>query len=252
MKQVVQVNYTQEMVGYWKDRSQSYSEQNRAQIESDKREVWANLILSNAPKQDSLRILDIGTGPGFFAVILAQKGHQVTAVDISADMLQKARENARLYGVEIAFQLLDAQNLPFADDSFDLVISRDVTWTLQEPEAMLQEWRRVVKPGGRLLYFDANWYHYLYNEDFLRAHQENQKMCLERGGFHYDKQDVMEEIAFGLPMSACMRPQWDLQTLPQLGFSKVTVMENLNPLIYTEMECMQYWSKPEFLVAAEK
>ncbi|MCI9576142.1 MAG: class I SAM-dependent methyltransferase [Clostridiales bacterium] len=252
MKKHVEIDYTEDMVGYWKDRSVSYSQQNRAQIEGFKREVWEELILSNAPQKETLRILDIGTGPGFFAIILAQKGHQVTAVDISADMLEKAKENAQYYGAEVEFALLDAQNLPFADGTFDLVISRDVTWTLQEPEEMLQEWNRVTKPDGRVLYFDANWYYYLYNEDFLRTHEENMRICEKEGGFSYGKANVMEEIAMGLPMSSRLRPAWDLQTLPELGFRKVTALENLNPLIYTEQECMQYRSKPEFLVIAEK
>ena len=252
MKKHVEVDYTEEMVDYWKERSVSYSQQNRAQIEGFKREIWEGLILSNAPQKKKLRILDIGTGPGFFAIILAQKGHQVTAVDISADMLEQAKENARHYGADVQFQLLNAQNLPFSDNAFDLVISRDVTWTLQEPEEMLQEWNRVTKPGGRVLYFDANWYHYLYNEDFLRAHEENVRICQEQGGFSYTKANVMEEIALGLPMSSRLRPAWDLQELPRLGFRKVTALENLNPWIYTEQECMQYRSKPEFLVIAEK
>ena len=138
MKKHVEVDYTEEMVDYWKERSVSYSQQNRAQIEGFKREIWEGLILSNAPQKKKLRILDIGTGPGFFAIILAQKGHQVTAVDISADMLEQAKENARHYGADVQFQLLNAQNLPFSDNAFDLVISRDVTWTLQEPEEMLR------------------------------------------------------------------------------------------------------------------
>lgn len=252
MEQYVKVDYAGEMVDYWKDRSVSYSEQNRAQIEGMQREVWEGLILSNAPQKDTLRILDIGTGPGFFAIILSQKGHSVTAVDISQDMLDKAKENARYYGAQVQFELLDAQSLPFEDDSFDLVISRDVTWTLQEPEEMLQEWHRVTKPGGRVLYFDANWYHYLYHPDLRQAHEENARLCKERGGFSYSKSNVMEEIAMGLPMSRRMRPEWDLAYLPQLGFSAVTAVENLNPLIYNEQERMQYWSKPEFLVIAEK
>lgn len=59
---------------YWTERSKSYSEQNRAQIENEKRHEWENMILKYAPQKECLNILDVGTGPGFFAIILAQKG----------------------------------------------------------------------------------------------------------------------------------------------------------------------------------
>ena len=241
------------MTEYWVERSYSYSQQVRGQMASDRRDIWEGILLDNAPKQDRpLRVLDVGTGPGFFSLLLAQKGHRVTGVDLSGDMLDRARENAQYYGVEAEFLHLDGGDLPFADESFDLVISRDVTWTLPEPAQVFQEWSRVTRPGGRVLYFDANWYHYLYNPDFRRTHEENQRICREKGGFQYDKADVMEEIARDLPMSKWLRPHWDIRHVPAFGFSQVTAIENLNPIIYTEMERMQYQSKQEFLVIAEK
>lgn len=53
---------------------------------------------------------------GFFAIILAQKGHQVTAVDLTRDMLEQAKENANYYKVKIEFELLKNQLLPFPDN----------------------------------------------------------------------------------------------------------------------------------------
>ncbi len=89
-----------EMNQYWTERSKSYSEQNRAQIENEKRYEWEKMILKYAPQKECLHILDIGTGPGFFAIILAQKGHHVTAVDLTRDMLNQAKENADYYNVK--------------------------------------------------------------------------------------------------------------------------------------------------------
>lgn len=157
-----------EMNQYWTERSKSYSEQNRAQIENEKRCEWENMILKYAPQKERLNILDVGTGPGFFAIIFAQKGHQVTAVDLTRDMLEQAKENANYYKVKIEFELLKNQLLPFPDNTFDLVVSRDVTWMLQDAEEVLKEWYRVTKKGGKVLYFDANWYYYLFNEDEKR------------------------------------------------------------------------------------
>ena len=95
--QQLQTDYTEDMVGYWKERSHTYSKDNRSQLENEKKTVWENLILSNTTQEKQLNILDVGTGPGFFAVLLAQKGHHVTAVDVSADMLERAKENLDYY-----------------------------------------------------------------------------------------------------------------------------------------------------------
>lgn len=138
-----------EMNHYWTERSKSYSEQNRAQIENEKRHEWENMILKYAPQKECLNILDVGTGPGFFAIILAQKGHHVTAVDLTQDMLEQAKENANHYKVEVEFKLLENQFLPFPDNTFDLVVSRDVTWMLQDAEGVLKEWYRVTKKAEK-------------------------------------------------------------------------------------------------------
>ncbi|WHH56817.1 class I SAM-dependent methyltransferase [Petroclostridium sp. X23] len=71
-------------------------------------------------------------------------------------MLKYADENAARYCADIKCILLTEENLPFEDESFDMVISRDMAWTLLEPERIMAEWRRVLKKGGRVLYFDAN------------------------------------------------------------------------------------------------
>lgn len=57
-------------------------------------------------------------------MLLAQKGHHVTAVDVSADMLERAKENLDYYQVHADLRLLDGNDLPFSDDTFDLVISQ--------------------------------------------------------------------------------------------------------------------------------
>ena len=111
--QQLQTDYTEDMVGYWKERSHTYSTDNRSQLENEKKAVWENLILSNATQEKQLKILDVGTGPGFFAVLLAQKGHHVTAVDVSADMLERAKENLDHYQVHADLRLLDGNDLHF-------------------------------------------------------------------------------------------------------------------------------------------
>ena len=63
---------------------------------------------------------------------------------------EQARKNAGLTGTDINF-LQVGRMLPFEDESFDLIISRDVTWTLTEPEVQLRHWANKLKKGGTML-----------------------------------------------------------------------------------------------------
>ena len=71
--QQLQTDYTEDMVGYWKERSHTYSKDNRSQLENEKKTVWENLILSNTTQEKQLNILDVGTGR-FFCGAACSKG----------------------------------------------------------------------------------------------------------------------------------------------------------------------------------
>jgi ubiquinone/menaquinone biosynthesis C-methylase UbiE len=85
-------------------------------------------------------------------------GHKVTGVDLSPGMLDKAKHNAECMGLDIEFFHGDAENLPFEDNSFDLVVNKFLLWTLPKPSCAVQEWRRVLKPGGRVFAIDGDWF----------------------------------------------------------------------------------------------
>ena len=80
-------------------------------------------------------------------------------------MLAEAKRNAGPWQEAIDFRLMDAQKPTFTAESFDVVLSRNLTWVLEDPEQTYGNWRHVLKPGGLLLNFDANWYNYLYDAD---------------------------------------------------------------------------------------
>jgi ubiquinone/menaquinone biosynthesis C-methylase UbiE len=86
---------------------------------------------------------------------LAARGHQVTGVDFAPAMLAKARGKAATRGVSIRFEAADVEQLPYTPGRFDLVISRHLLWTLPHPEAAIDEWIRVLRPGGRLVVVDG-------------------------------------------------------------------------------------------------
>ena len=96
--------------------------------------------------------------PGFSALELAARGHRVTGIDFAPAMVARARDKAAAQGLAVRFEQGDAEQPAYPDGSFDLVISRHVLWTLPHPEAALDEWLRVLRPGGRLAIIDGAQY----------------------------------------------------------------------------------------------
>lgn len=243
---------------YWGERSTSYSRQNVEELNNWKRDVWRDLILQNAPEKECLHILDVGTGPGFFAINLALAGHQATGVDVTEEMLSYARENAEAYEADVEFLIYDGERLPFEDDSFDLVISRNVLWNMEEPYEALQEWRRVLKKGGRIVYFDANWYLYLFDEEQRARHEAAHAKYHElypdmpHDQLSRERVQFLEELAKSLPLSGEHRPDWDVKAVDKAGLSLVKMIPNVGGLVWNEAEQVHYEATPLFMVCAEK
>ena len=245
----------QDIAAYWTSRAQGYSQTNQEELATQKQSIWRELILAHAPDKKELRILDVGTGPGFFAITLALAGHDVTAVDVTQAMLDQAQQNAQCYQAHVNFILSDVQALPFADASFDLVVVRNVTWDLDRPLEAYREWRRVLVKGGRLLNFDANWYLFLYDRDrYLQYVQDRNNTALQGVDDHYVQTDTteMERIAKQLPLSKEIRPQWDMRALIDVGFNKLYLETDISKLVWDDVEQLNYRSTPMFMVMAEK
>ena len=101
-------------------------------------------------------VLDGGTGTGVVAVTAARTGARVSALDLTPELLVEAQENGRLAGYpEIAWRQGDAEKLPYADASFDVVVSQFGHMFAPRPELAVAEMRRVLKPGGRVAF--ATW-----------------------------------------------------------------------------------------------
>ena len=91
-------------------------------------ELWLTEITKYLP-QRPCKILDVGTGTGFFANLLAQYHHEVEGIDLTASMIEQAKQSLtklQQHDYKINFQVMDAENLYFADNTFDVVISRNL------------------------------------------------------------------------------------------------------------------------------
>jgi SAM-dependent methyltransferase len=97
-------------------------------------------------------VLDVGCGAGTDLVRFAKGGAIVTGVDISSSAIQLARTNFAHHGLAADLREADGEHLPFADDTFDLVYAHGVVQYTPDGRALVEECRRVLKPGGEAVF----------------------------------------------------------------------------------------------------
>ena len=102
-----------------------------------------------------MKVLDVACGSGNLAVIAAQKGATVTGIDIADNLVEAAKKRAEALGLDIRFEQGDAEAMPYADDSFDVVMTMYGAMFAPRPELAASELVRVCKPGGTIAM--ANW-----------------------------------------------------------------------------------------------
>ena len=245
---------------YWTGRASGYSDVNRLELSTVQRHRWSNCLHAEIARQfpdrtpESLRVMEVGTGPGFFAIILCELGYTVTAIDLTPAMLEEAKKNAGELAGKICWMEMNAEALCFEDSSFDIVISRNLTWNLPDPDKAYAEWTRILKSGGLLLNYDANWYAYLFDDEAQAAYDRDRANSAEQGMWDQnvgENFDVMEDIARRVPLSNIRRPAWDLALLRSLGLH-AEADEQIWQSIWSEEEKLNFSSTPLFLVRAVK
>ena len=248
----------EEINATWTIRSDNYNKYVCEELETERPLKWIRRIEENAPDTRPLKVLDAGCGPGFFSAILSKAGHKVTGIDGSERMLEHARENAARYGKEPELIQGDFGKLPFAADSFDLLVSRNVTHIIQEHLKVYGEWHRVLKPGGVLLIFDANW-HLPYQpgpvrEDAIRR----ERACLEQYGSGFTHDGSYEYIDSALEpanfrvFGKSVRPDFDIGVLCQLPFKDISFERDVTEELWSEKEKLAYGATPLYMIRAVK
>lgn len=117
------------------------------------------MSMPRRPPEQTPRGLDLGCGQGWYAARLAERGFQMTGVDVSRGQIEQAQAYCRSRNVDVGLSVYDGAHLPFADESFDFVYSINVLHHLVEPDAqrrLFGEVLRVLTSGGRFFLHEMN------------------------------------------------------------------------------------------------
>lgn len=186
-------------------------------ISEEEKEAWKNL-LREVIVTEKLNVLDVGCGTGVITLLLAEMGHTVTGIDFSEGMLGKAKERANSLNLIVNFKIGDAENLPFEDEFFDVVINRHLLWTLPDPERAIFEWGRVLKPKGKVMIIDGNWGNCFGSHGRIWRYLISMPLILiteRRNPLRWVYGRNIENL---LPMGQKKRPEADIELLEDLGF----------------------------------
>lgn len=121
--------------------------------------IWESTTTANVPTlvtvariQAGQRVLDVGTGTGVAAITAARTGAHVVAVDPTPELLVQARENARIAQMDVDFREAGAEDMPFRDEEFDVVLSHFGHIFAPRAQRAGDEMLRVLKPGGTVAF----------------------------------------------------------------------------------------------------
>jgi len=223
---------------YWHKRSNTYDKFPISRSEDEEKTAYCS-ALKRFFNGNRLKVLDVGTGTGFMALMLAEMGHETTALDLTEGMLEKARQKVRGNGHRVSFQLGDAENLPFDDASFDAIVCRYLLWTLPDPWKALGEWHRVIKPGGSIICIEGQW-----QDSSLKGRLK--RLSRQLGILLYEKTNPRKlgydgEINSRLPFHGGLTPEkanglFQEKGLTNISIEKLTNVRNIQarsmPLLY--------------------
>ncbi|XRP97186.1 class I SAM-dependent methyltransferase [Methanocaldococcus sp. 16A] len=238
---------------YWDMRSETYD---NSPGHSGLPEVWKSVLYETFGDK-KLRILDVGTGTGFLAILLAELGHEVVGIDLSEKMLERAKNKAKDRGLDIEFMIADAENLPFDDKEFDAVINRHLLWTLPNPQKAINEWSRVVKKGGKVVAIDGKWMEKTFEEKIRKLIGQIAIMIYEKRNPWKNKNIYDKEINKKLPFYGGSNPEDIVNLFKNANLTNISVKnlkwirEELNknvPYLYR----IAWKNKSYFLVEGHK
>lgn len=230
-----------QMTAYWSRRVSSFSDLRQQELHSEKRALWQQELERCPPSAKPLRILDIGTGTGFFALLLAAQGHRVTGIDLTPEMIAEARRTADALHIAAEYLVMDAEEPDFPSGSFDAVVTRNLTWSLPHLGQAYSRWHNLLKPGGILVNFDADYCREKAPDSLPPDHaHKNLSADLVR---------AYEQMKNDLRPQQLPRPQWDVELLQAACFRDIRVDTGAWKRLYGAVDAF-YNPTPIFVISA--
>lgn len=180
----------EEIAQYWNTRGGVYDTQPGHGLKSaEEKTEWLKFLKSVVPA-DAKRILDVGGGTGFLTLLLAELGYNVKSIDLSEGMQNDAKRKAIEGNLtdRVEFAIADAEKTGEPDNSFDVVVNRHLLWTLPHPSEAVDEWLRVVKPGGKVIVIDGDWKK--HQRDLENMTEEERELALQK---QKEREEKMKE-----------------------------------------------------------
>lgn len=210
---------------YWSLRAQTYSDDmSKIDFRDDWKSELKQRIEGHFPGKapGSIRVLELATGHGYFACILAELGYNVTAVDLAPGMLEVAKKNCAKYIDSIDFLHMNAEELTFENDCFDVVFCRFLTWLLPRPQKAYSEWCRVLKKDGLVLVYDTmQTKERRLTAEEVRAEEEQDNPyrdeLISRTGMTAQLYNDLIRLSGDLEIDYLDRPNWDVNQFITLG-----------------------------------
>jgi SAM-dependent methyltransferase len=137
---------------FWSWRGNSGQPGDLAIRNEDELKTWMSVLQPLLPPAPA-DVVDLGTGQGFIALVMAALGHRTRGFDLAQGQLDRAREYGARSTNPPVFEIGDAAAPPLEPSSVDVLASRDVLWTLLDPATAFRNWFTIIRPGGRLLVF---------------------------------------------------------------------------------------------------
>jgi ubiquinone/menaquinone biosynthesis C-methylase UbiE len=227
------VQHFDEHSDYWRDVYEN--KRSYAGYTLQKQHQFVINVVQQMP--DAKHILDVGCGAGVTVMELAEKGYEASGLDIAPKMIELAQAEAERRGLKCDFKVGLAENLPYPDQSFDVLFALGLLGNILDDKPVLNEMRRVLKPNGRVFVTVPN----LLALDLLIALPKSLPIMLGSTRFRHSLRVLgnlgrrlsgrpIKEVS-KLRMNQCVIPQRFVSHLEHHGFERV----NYHALTFGQM-----------------